>query len=133
MCKYDPDARVLATWTKVVESYCPTLNSISTNSKNNHKYRKWRQTWEEYFGDWLKAIPPAKALRRVTLVRHFGAGKRAFDAKNFAGGAKPLLDTLTNFGAIYDDSETWVQDNYVQLKSLDGRDYIEVRLEELAP
>ncbi len=67
----------------------------------------------------------------MTITRYYGKGKRAFDAKNFQGGCKPLLDTLTNFGALYDDSELWCEDHYQQLRSPDGTDSIEVKIEEL--
>lgn len=131
MCRWDADAEVAQCWTKRVQSYCPTFNSIGINSKNNFKYRNWRKAWEIAFGPWLQSIPPASNYRRVTITRLIGKGKRPFDRRNYAGGQKPLLDTLTNFGAIYDDSETWCEDHYVQCKSPDGIDYIEVKIEEL--
>lgn len=132
MCRFDPGAKVIATWTSRVESYCPSLNTIGVNSKNNHKYRGWRKRWEDQFGPWLKLIPPAAKYRRVTVTRQYGKGKRPFDsAQNFSGGCKPLIDTLTNFGAIYDDSDTWCQSHYLQEKSLDGKDYVEVKIEEI--
>lgn len=130
MCRYDADAIVVATWTHRVESYCPTFNSIGLNTKNNHKYRGWRRAWEQHFGAWLQTLPPALKYRRVTLTRYYGLKKRAFDSQNFAGGCKPLLDTLTNFGAIYDDSDMWCEAHHLQVKSPDGKDYVEVRLEE---
>lgn len=132
MCRYDADATVTASWSKRVQSYCPTYNSIGQNSKNNFKYRNWRKAWEVEFGPWLREVPPAVKYRRVTITRFYGKGKRSFDSQNFAGGCKPLLDTLTNFGALYDDSETWCGDHYVQTRSPDGIDYVEVKIEELA-
>lgn len=132
MCRFDAGAVVLATWQHTVESYAPTLNSISTNTKNNHKYRWWRASWEGHFGAWLRTVPPAKQYRRVTITRLYGLKKRPYDRKNFEGGCKPLLDTLTTYGALYDDSVLWCEDHYVQDKSPDGKDYVTVRLEELA-
>ncbi len=131
MCKFDPESKLAASWTIRVESYCPTFNSIGLNSKNNFKYRSWRKTWETLFGPWLSNIPPALKYRRVTIVRHYGKGKRAFDRKNFEGGCKPLLDTIKNFGAIYDDSAIWAEDFYQQQQSPDGKDYVEVTIDEL--
>ena len=131
MCQYDPAAVVVQSWTFRVQSYCPTHNTLGGNTKNAHKYRTWRNRWSEEFGPWLKQLPPAQKLRRVTITRMFGKGKRAFDRINFAAGQKPLLDTLTNYGAIYDDNALWCQDHYLQLKSPDGNDYIEVLIEEL--
>lgn len=132
MCRYDPDAAVAATWVHKIQSYVPTLNSIGINSKNNHNYRKWRRIWEGEFGPWLQTIPPALKYRRVVITRWYGTGKRPFDSGNFAGGTKPLVDTLTNFGALYDDSNTWCECHHVQIKSPDGKDYVEVQIQELA-
>lgn len=130
MCRYDGDLPVASTWTHRIESYCPTFNSIGLNTKNNFKYRSWRKRWEEQFGPWLQTLPAAQRYRRVTITRLYGKGKRPFDRQNFAGGCKPLLDTLTNFGALYDDKELWCEDHHLQLKSPDGIDYVEVKLEE---
>lgn len=130
MCLYDADAAVSGCWEHRVQSYCPTFNSIGLNSKNNFKYRGWRKAWETHFGPWLQSLPPASKYRRVTITRFYGDKKRKFDSQNFAGGCKPLLDTLTNFGALYDDSDMWCQAHYVQKKSPDGKDYIEVKIEE---
>jgi hypothetical protein len=115
-----------------VSSYCPTQNSLGGNTKNGQKYRGWRKAWEQHFGPWLGSLPPAKRKRRVLITRHYGKGKRAFDRVNFMGGCKPLLDTLTNFGALYDDNELWCEDHYSQQKSNDGIDYVTVVIEELA-
>jgi hypothetical protein len=130
MCRYDAGIVPAVSWTHRIESYVPTFNSIGLNSKNNHKYRGWRKAWEIGFGPWLQTLPPALKYRRVTITRLYGKGKRPFDRRNFAGGCKPLLDTLTNFGALYDDSELWCEDHYQQLKSPDGKDYVEVKIEE---
>jgi hypothetical protein len=131
MCRYDADAAVTESWTMKVESYCPSFNSIGLNSKNNFKYRGWRKHWEIAFGPWLQSLPPAVKYRRVTITRYYGTGKRAFDSQNFAGGCKPLLDTLTNYGALYDDKDLWCEAHYKQEKSADGTDYIELKIEEL--
>jgi hypothetical protein len=130
MCRWDPGLKPAHAWAHRIESYVPTFNSIGLNSKNNHKYRGWRKRWEDEFGPWLRELPPAHRYRRVTITRFYGKGKRPFDRRNFSGGCKPLLDTLTNFGALYDDSELWCEDHYQQLKSPDGIDYVEVKIEE---
>ncbi len=132
MCLYDLEASIAASWTHTVDSYCPTQNSLHGNTKTNHTYRKWRTRWENEFGDWLRTVPAAVAYRRVTITREYGKGRRPFDRTNFAAGCKPLLDTLTNYGAIYDDSALWVQDHYQQIKSPDGIDRIRVLIEEFA-
>lgn len=116
-----------------VACYCPTANTLRGNTKTGHKYRWWRRKFEDEFGTWLVKIPPAKRLRRVTITREYGKGKRAYDRVNFMAGCKPLLDTVVNFGALYDDSENWVDDFYRQFKSLDGLDYLEVKVEEMEP
>jgi hypothetical protein len=132
MCRFDPAAVVTESWTLRIASYAPTQNSLGGNTKDGRKYRGWRKRWETEFGTWLATLPPAKRRRRVTITREFGKGKRAFDRVNFMGGCKPLLDTLTNFGALYDDSELWCEDHYAQRKSEDGIDYVTVLVEELS-
>ncbi len=133
MCRYDANAVVVASWTARFASYTPTQNSLTGNTKDGHKYRGWRKCWEMLMGDWLKGIPTAARPRRVTITREYGNRKRPFDRINFAGGSKPLLDTIVNFGALYDDNSAWCEDHYVQRKSEDGNDYITVCIEELAP
>lgn len=132
MCDFDPGAVVTATWVHEVASYCPTMNTLKGNTKTNYTYRNWRKKWEEEFGPWLHSIPRAPKLRRVTITRVFGKGKRPFDRVNFAGGCKPLLDTLVNCGALYDDSPTWCMDYYLQERALDGVDRMRVMIEELS-
>ncbi len=131
MCRFNPDAPVAASWSCRVQSYCPTLNSIGVNSKMNHRYRGWRKAFEKHFGPWLQeSVPAALKYRRVIVTRVYGKGKRPYDSGNLIGGCKPLLDTLTNFGAIYDDKDLWCESHYRQEKSLDGLDYLEVRIDE---
>lgn len=131
MCGYDIRAQVNNAWVYRAQSYTPTANSLRGNGKDSYKYRSWRKTWEGLFGPWLKAIPVADKRRRVIIERLYGRGKRPYDRINFAAGQKPLLDTLVNFGALYDDSIIWCQDNYRQTKSEDGIDYVTVTIEEL--
>lgn len=131
MCDWNPDAVVTARWEAEVATFCPTMNTLKGNTKTNYTYRTWRKKWEELFGPWLQSIPRAPKLRRVTITRLYGTGKRPFDTINFAGGCKPLLDTLTNCGALYDDSPTWCQDHYLQEKATDGVDKIRIVIEEL--
>lgn len=130
MCRYDATVTPVRVWAHKIQSYTPTANTLRGNSKTNFKYRNWRTVWEKEFGEWLQSIPPAQKYRRVIVTRYFGKGKRAFDRVNFAAGCKPLLDTIVNFGALYDDSELWAEDHYLQLRSSDGLDYIEIRIEE---
>ena len=129
-CGYDPARKPTSTWTHRVASYTPSLNDVGVNGKNAHKYRTWRKHWEKVFGPWLSKLPAAQLFRRIQITRHYGKGQRAFDRINFAAGCKPLLDTIVNHGGLYDDSVTWCEDHYSQLKSPDGKDYVQIVIEE---
>jgi hypothetical protein len=132
MCKYNSDAVVADRWEFSTDSYCPTQNTLKGNTKFGYDYRKWRRHWEVVFGDQFRSIPRSILLRRVTVTRLYGKGKRTFDNINFAGGCKPLIDTLVNMGALYDDNPTFLEDHYLQAKSPDGVDRVVVLIEELA-
>lgn len=132
MCSYDADADVADQWLFVADSYCPTQNSLKGNTKAGYDYRKWRRHWEDTFGDFFRAMPRSILLRRVTITRHYGKGRRAYDRGNFIGGCKPLIDTLVNMGALYNDNAVFLEDHYIQEKSADGVDRVSVLIEELA-
>lgn len=131
MCDWDPAAVVTQRWEFVADSICPTMNTLKGNTKTNYTYRNWRRTWEDLFGRWLSSIPRAPTLRRVTITRLYGKGRRPYDRINFAGGCKPLLDTIVNCGGLYDDNPTWCQDFYLQEPSPDGVDRVRILIEEL--
>lgn len=131
-CGFDPDAKMGQSWTATAESYAPSVNETGANTKINRVYRQWRKRWEKQFGPWLKTLPPAKAKRRVQITRVYSGRQRPYDRINFASGCKPLLDTLVEFGGLYDDSPTWCDDYYEQRKSPDGKDYIVVTIDEFA-
>lgn len=132
MCEFDPGAVVGDRWEFTAESYCPTQNSLKGNTKAGYDYRKWRRHWENVFGDEFRAMPRSILRRRVTVTRFYGKLKRAYDRGNFIGGCKPLLDTLVNMGALYNDNPVFLEDHYLQLKSPDGICRITVLIEELA-
>jgi hypothetical protein len=132
MCEFDPVAVVCDSWTFITDSYCPTQNSLKGNTKGGHDYRKWRRHWENVFGDQFRAMPRSILRRRVTVTRHYGLRKRAYDRGNFIGGCKPLLDTMVNMGALFNDNAVFLEDHYLQLKSPDGIDRVTVLIEELA-
>lgn len=132
MCRYARDAKASASWTLSAASYCPSLNRVGVNGKNNNAYRWWRNQWAKLLKDQVGAVPPAAAKRRVTITRHYGTKQRAYDRINYAAGCKALLDVLVGYGVLYDDSELWCEDHYRQVKSVDGVDRVTVLVEELA-
>lgn len=132
MCEYDPVAPIGETWLLEADSYCPTQNSLKGNTKAGYDYRRWRRVWEDTFGDQLRALPRSIVRRRVTITRFYGKGRRAYDRGNFIGGCKPLIDTLVNMGALYNDNAVFLEDHYQQVKSPDGVDRIRLLIEDLA-
>lgn len=132
-CGWDEDVIWRDSWTATANSYAPSLNETGINSKTNHTYRNWRKKWAKQFGAWLKTIPTATQRRRVSITRYMGKGQRAYDRQNFASGCKPLLDTIVEYGGLYDDSPNWCSDFYEQKRSPNGKDYVVVTIEEMAP
>lgn len=127
-CGFDTDARPTRTWTIVLELVFPSLNQLKGNTKVGYAYRRWRREFEGALAN--HGLPTATCPRRVTVTRWYGKRKRAYDTANLSGGSKPLMDTLVNYGILYDDSPTWLEVHFHQRPSPDGVDRIELLIEE---
>ncbi len=131
-CLWDTLAIPTASWVLEFPAPIPSVNELKSNTRMNHAYRRYRKGYERLIGEFGDHVPRTKAMpRRVTITRRYGKGKRKFDRVNFAHGCKPLLDSLTAHGLIYDDTEAWVLDYYAQEPSPDGVDWVHILLEEL--
>lgn len=128
MCRFDQELIPVHSWSVQLTSGCPTQNSLKGNTRTNHTYRGWRSRWEKLLAD--NGVPTANCPRRVTITRLYGKGRRPYDRVNFAGGCKPLLDTLVNLGLLYDDSALWTEDHYLQVRSPDGVDRVHILIEQ---
>jgi len=63
----------------------------------------------EVEGEWT---PPSVKVN-LLLIRY---GPQTLDKGNLIGGAKPLLDVLTEEGILVDDRPEWLEDKYEQVK-----------------
>lgn len=132
-CGFDPDAKVTATWSFVIELDPPSLNERVFNEGNTRfAYAKQRKTWADWFAvmRFNHRIPPARERRRVTLTRLYSGRQQRRDRDNNAGGMKVCVDAMVITSLLCDDSERWAEVYYDQLRG-DQRG-LRVVLEELA-
>jgi len=132
-CGHDPDVKVTASWTFVLESEILSLNErVSNSGRARFRYRKVRDAWS-----WLvraarlqHRIAPAVGRRRLTLTRIYARGQRALDRDNLAGGAKPLVDAIVREGLLRDDTPAWLELHHDQEPGTERA--VRVLLEDLA-
>lgn len=134
-CGHDPDAKVVASWTFVLDCEVESLNARHVNAGSNAakaKYRDARTAWE-----WLiraarleHRITPATGRRRLTLTRIYARGQRALDRDNLAGGMKPLVDAIAREGLLRDDTPAWLELHHDQEPGAERG--VRVLLEDLA-
>ena len=61
-------------------------------------------------------VPKQKEkIKKKVIITHYYRQK-PFDKDNLMGGCKYVLDALTNYGLIYDDTPEWIDCEYVQVK-----------------
>ncbi len=135
-CFFDPYATPGRSWTFTLPLDVPSQNRSSSRARHSglaHAYRRLRDNalWLIKNEAQKQAIPIARGRRRIVVTRLIGKGKRAFDRVNWAGGAKPIVDSLVKAGLLVDDTEKWLDDVYGQEKAVDGKDGVRVRIEEL--
>lgn len=127
MCGWSEERIPARTWTVNGIGWLPSQNHLGGNHKTGHKYRSIRRNFEKTLADQLNAIPRATKFRAAIIVRQFGKTKHGrwcypYDAANFIGGAKPLVDTLKAFAVILDDRDSTFRGYYRQERSPDGVD-----------
>ena len=134
-CKYDPDAKVLASWSFHVPREIRSGNArINNVGGSRWAYKAARQAWERDVLTLARVhrIPDANGRRRVTLTRIIGYRQRAFDRDNLAAGFKPVVDALVRGWLLVDDSEKHAELHFQQEKR-DGVRGVLVLIEEVAP
>lgn len=90
-------------------------------SQNKTTYSHWKvhhldkQAWTKLVGHILR---PCHGLQlpwsRWSLTRLYSGREREMDFANLVGGAKPLIDTLTDYQVIVDDAPTYFSCDYSQ-------------------
>jgi len=89
--------------------------------------RKWYEKHIPYTYEIKEPRANYREKRKVEITRIYGSPYKQLDEDNFKGGLKPLLDTLTNKGWIYNDDATHLECTYNQLKIPTEPDYGEDR------
>lgn len=133
-CGYDPEARVLASWSFVIGREIRSGNErINNVGGSRWTYRVMRSGWiSDVSGMRLvHRIPDARGKRRVTLTRIIGYRQRRYDRDNLATGCKPVIDALVRCGLLVDDTEQHAELHFLQAKRA-GLHGVVVLLEELA-
>jgi len=91
-------------------------------SQNNTTYSHWSKH-HDYKRRWMATISQVMhAWRNVVLTysewsleRHYAPPHRQMDFANLVGGAKPLIDSLTDCGVIKDDNPDCFLCDYKQV------------------
>lgn len=92
-------------------------------SRPEHRDRRGNGWCGEHF----EGRPEAK--KRLVVITRYSAGR--MDRINFAGGCKPVVDALVRVGLLYDDTEEWLDDRYVQDKAAPGGQWTEIVVSEI--
>jgi hypothetical protein len=132
-CGFDPDARIAASWSFVLEHAVLSLNARVANVGS----ARWRYASERDAWRWLvraaKAkhrIAPAVGRRRLTLTRIYARGQRALDHDNLVGGMKPVVDAIVHEELLVDDKPAWLELHHDQVPGTERA--VRVLLEDLA-
>ena len=132
-CGFDPDARVLASWTFTIEMPAASLNVRSTNKGGRRfAYKKARDQWHWWFRERRLAlrIPVARRRRRVMLTRLYTGRQKELDRDNLIGGLKLVVDALVREELLAGDDSARAEIHYRQVPARSSG--LTVLLEELA-
>lgn len=117
-------------WTIRLEHALRSLNDIRGNVKGRYG-RLYRNEKRFYLSALArKHVPKAEQWRQIIVRRLWGKRRRAFDHDNLVGGGKPLVDALKQHGIITEDNGKNCNISYFQEVSPDGKDYVEITVQE---
>lgn len=131
-CGFDPTARVLASWTFLVDRDPPSLNERLFNlGSRRHAYKAERDAWylEFVLARNLNLIPFAERKRRVTLTRLFDGKQRERDVDNLWGGGKSVVDAMVLAQLLVADAPDFAELHWNQERGARG---LRVLIEEIA-
>lgn len=91
------------------------------SSQNKTTYSHWKIHYRDK-QDWMRLVgtilSPCHGLRLEqscwSLTRLYGGREKEMDFANLVGGAKPLIDCLTEYEVIVDDAPTYFTCRYSQ-------------------
>jgi hypothetical protein len=132
MCSYDPDARVMSSWTFMIDREVVSMNAHRVNIGGfaGRAYRKDRDNWYLEFVNArnLLKIPHAERRRRVVLTRLYDGRSRMWDQDNLVGGGKSTVDAMILAQLLVADSHDFAEVHWKQTRGARG---LHVLLEEL--
>jgi hypothetical protein len=151
------------TWTLHLPVDLPSANrhgGASTNARHAANAAMYRRQRDGYVSALMAAmraagVPNMNAwrdvadiggakVRRVTIVRLWGKGCRAWDDDNMVAACKGLRDamqcsrtgrarTIPGAGLVWDDSAKWSRWEYRQEKAADGRPGVRIEISDEGP
>lgn len=119
-CGHDPSAVVLASWRLFVPREVKSGNDRVNNVGGSRwEYGANRRAWLSDMNGLrlIHHVPDARFKRRVTLIRRYGKGKRAFDVDNLAAGLKPCVDAMVKARLLVNDNPANAEIHYQQERS----------------
>jgi hypothetical protein len=110
------------------------LRNLGNSGSGRWAYKRIRSDWERAIGraSYLHEVERATRPRRLTFVRLWGKGQRAFDIDNLVSGGKPIRDAAVTAGLIVGDAPSEAIIHYDQRKSDDGVPAVLLLVEEFA-
>lgn len=134
-CGFDPEAKVIASWSFVLAHEIQSLNKRGTNRgawavRNAYKADRDMAQWLVKEKRLALRIPKATSQRRLTLTRFYGPSGRQYDIQNLVGGGKALVDAFVREGLLVDDRPEFAEIHHLQERALRGA--IGVLLEEIS-
>lgn len=95
------------------------LELLSLNGIKGRHWGAWKKLKKHAAEALLEARVTARkdtpsTRQRVVITRFMKPRQRPFDHENFTGGAKALVDALTDLGYWRDDSERFLEREYHQ-------------------
>ena len=112
---------------KFIPMVLQSLNTFA-NKKNRWAYANWKKK-VRVIGLYLPEVTRIRSKSSVVIARHYGKGRRKYDHDNMVGGCKPIIDLLVRQGYLYNDTPEYVEVEYIQVKSDDGEDQIEIQVD----
>ncbi len=133
-CGFDPQAPVIASWSFVLDHEITSLNQRGTNrgawaDRRAYKADRDMVQWLLKAKRLALKIPKATGLRRLTLTRFYGPGRRQVDIQNLQGGAKCTVDSFVLEGLLVDDTPQLAELHHLQERA--PKNAIGVVLEEI--
>lgn len=102
---------------KLIQLEIHSMNKFN-NQYNRFAYSSYKKKCAHIIGLYFPCVERSRMLKKVTITRLYGKGKRELDYGNMVGGCKPILDILKKLGYIWDDSPMFIKEKYLQAKNI---------------